>query len=131
MNRSIASVRLNNYRKTSEERCFQSSTVGKQALPASVCDISEHTFDECEHSQHANLGAAHALKSIGDDAFAFSALRQINIADSALESIGASAFMYSKLRSFTAPSFLRAIGESAFSGCSSLRHADLSDMQWQ
>lgn len=130
MNNLTTSVRLNGYRKTPEDQCFQSSTAGKPALPASVCDISERALD-CEYSQHANLRSAHVLKSIGDNAFAFSAPRRINLADSALESIGETAFAYSRLESFTAPPSLRTIGQEAFFDCSLLRHVDLSGMQRQ
>ena len=58
-------------------------------------------------------------------------MKRVTFAGDGLEVIGQYAFTGSGLESFTAPSSLKRIGESAFCNCKDLRHLDLGACQLQ
>ena len=94
---------------------FASSSSSAFTLPTSVETIAESAF----HNAQLEYIVLHDnLKKIGDNAFAYSSLKEIVIPSGC--EIGNSAFMYSQLRSVTINDGIETFGNMAFSNCQML-----------
>lgn len=129
-NVSMTQVHLNEGLETIGEEAFIYADLTDVSLPSTLKTIAEGAFDSCEMLEEVTFAkGSSALKSLGQYAFAFSAVKRIEFpADCPLKVISGRAFYDCKsLETITLPSGLKEIQEWAFEGCSKLKAIDLPD----
>ncbi len=106
--------------------CFEGNTaIESVVLPSTLETIGKNVFCNCSSLKKCEL--PRHLKSVGDNAFAFTALEEVVFQDY-LESVGAMAFY--RCRSLVRVSISKRtsqLGVGAFAGCSALTDMKVSD----
>lgn len=93
-------------------------------LSESISELPNDLFSRCEKLEYIYI--PDSVVSIGDDAFANTALKSIDVPDGV--SLGKGVFRgCSNLEKFILPKNIKEIPESSFSGCKSLRNIDISE----
>ena len=91
-------------------------------LPDSVVEVHAGTFSGCADLASVTLGENSKLKTIGNEAFKASGIRELSLPPT-VQTVGESAFSDAKqltAMTFSTSSAKLSIGSSAFSGCSNL-----------
>ncbi len=108
------------------DRCFEGNTaIESVVLPSTLETIGKNVFCNCSSLKKCEL--PRHLKSIGDNAFAFTALEEVVFQDY-LEEVGAMAFYRCRsLRKAVVSKRTSQLGVGAFAGCESLTEIEVSD----
>ena len=111
---NITSIQINaNLRNIGEYAFFGCGSLSTINIPDTVQSIGECAFEYCTALD--NVVIPESVTTIGGSAFSYCTnLKQITLSDS-IETIGAGAFVYAGLTSVSIPSSVTSIGNSAFS----------------
>lgn len=103
-----------------------STTLAKVILPMTIESIGKGAFEECSQLTQVDIPKGN-LTQIGENAFAFSGLKSINLPEGITE-IPDFAFMECReLEQITLPISLKRIGINAFRNCLSLKNITLPE----
>ncbi len=108
------------------DKCFEGNTaIESVVLPSTLETIGRNVFCNCSSLKKCDL--PRHLKSLGDNAFAFTALEDVVFQDY-LEEVGTMAFYRCRsLKKVTVSKRTSQLGVGAFAGCESLEEIEVSD----
>ena len=108
------------------DRCFEgNAAIESVILPSTLETIGKNVFCNCSSLKKCEL--PRHLKSIGDNAFAFTALEEVVFQDY-LEDVGTMAFYRCRsLKKVTISKRTSQLGVGAFAGCESLEDIEVAD----
>lgn len=93
---------------------YSQSRLTTVKLPNCLREIPDYIFSNCKQLEAIEL--PDSLRTIGDNAFAFTSLKSITLPDS-LKNIGSNAFLGCDIKEIILPKTLESIGAYAFCGC--------------
>ncbi len=97
-----------------DDDAFQGSGLTAVKIRENVATIGDRAFEGCAALATANFTEATALASIGDDAFANTAVSEVTIPAAASFTMGDRVFMNAKLKSFSGKGMTGDLGNSVF-----------------
>lgn len=108
------------------DRCFEGNTaIESVILPSTLETIGKNVFCNCSSLRKCEL--PRHLKSVGDNAFAFTALEEVVFQDY-LEEVGTMAFYRCRrLKKAAISKRTSQLGVGAFAGCESLEEIEVAD----
>ena len=122
----LNTVIMPEYLTTTGSGTFMDSPLSSITLPKNLTYIDNNTFNGCGGLRDISIPSG--VTSIGDGAFEGCGLQHICLHDG-LKSIGNYAFAYSALTEINIPNSVEYIGENCFQGCGGLEEAVISSDQ--
>lgn len=105
---------------------FKSTGLQTINLPESLNSIEDYAFAFCSYTKMDEVVLPDGIENISRFCFAGFGVPKI-VLPSAVKNIAEYAFQWAKVEEFVFPENLESIGNSAFSGCKSLKEIDLPD----
>ena len=122
----LNTVIMPEYLTTTGSGTFKDSPLSSITLPKNLTYIDNNAFNGCGGLRDISIPSG--VTSIGDGAFEGCGLQHIYLHDG-LKSIGNYAFAYSALTEINIPNSVEYIGENCFQGCGGLEEAVISSDQ--